>query len=182
MAVGLPEATFKGAGAGWVEVAYGNSYDSFDKRRQRITPTDQVGINLEGDMAYGAALAHGQLDGDHYADLVIGAPLYGLMPEQDDAGVVIVMFGSDQGLGERFVVLSRGRPMEAGCESPATGSARPSPSKATCSWLGSPVRTWAPASMRVPWCPTPSRRSGVAPTARLITQNSCRNTRHRRGR
>ena len=172
MAVGLPDATFKVAGAGWVEVAYGNSYDSFDKRRQRITPTDQVGINLEGDTAFGAALAHGQLDGDHYADLVIGAPLYGLMPEQDDAGVVIVMFGSDQGLGERFVVLSQGQADGTGVREPGDRFGSSVAVEGNVLMVGVPgedvgsrVDAGAVVSYTFP-------SEGVVPTARLITQNS----------
>ena len=87
MAAGLPDATFQEAAvkAGWVEVAVGNSYASFDKRRQRILPTDEIGIDLEGGMAFGAALAHGRLDGDRYADLVIGAPLFDWAPQHVDA-------------------------------------------------------------------------------------------------
>ena len=73
--IGVPGASVDGAaGAGAVEVAYGNDPNRFDKRRQRLEPGDALGVPVEPGSGFGTALAHGWLDGDDFSDLAIGIP------------------------------------------------------------------------------------------------------------
>jgi hypothetical protein len=108
LAIGLPGA--KGEGeirSGAVEVAYGNGYNSFDKRRQRLTPGTELGVEVQPDSGFGASLAQGRLDEDWFEDLAIGIPRYDAGTVAD-AGAVLVLFGGTGGLGERRLLLSQG--------------------------------------------------------------------------
>lgn len=107
-AIGLPGASIEGAvRAGAVEVAYGNDYNSFDKRRQRITPGAELGVVAQPDSGFGASLAQGRLDEDRFEDLAVGIPRYDA-GKMVDAGAVLVLFGGSGGLGERRLLLSQG--------------------------------------------------------------------------
>ena len=170
MAVGLPQAPFKGIPVGLVEVAYGNSYHSFDKRRQQFFPNEEGGITLmEGGVAYGHALAHGRLDDDWYADLVIGVPL---ADGPQDAGAVVVLFGSAQGLGERVLTLGQGWASGSGVREPGDRFGSSLAVDGNVLLVGVPgedVGSRTDAGAVVSYTFT----SGDAmPTARLITQDS----------
>ena len=107
-AIGAPGSDVEGVvGSGAVEVAYGNGYNSFDKRRQVLTPGPALGVQAQIDSGFGSSLAQGELDEDWYADLVIGIPGYDSRSAVD-AGAVLVLFGAPAGLGERRLLLMQG--------------------------------------------------------------------------
>ena len=107
MAVGAPASALGGVPAvGTVEVAYGNGYNSFAKRRQLLDPR-AYGVGLQTGAGFGATLTHGWLDDDRYTDLVIGIPRLDVGAAQD-SGAVLVLFGSPDGLGDSHVLLRQG--------------------------------------------------------------------------
>ena len=68
----------------------------FDPQRtQRLTQANAGGVDENGD-EFGAELASGDLDGDGYDDLVVGAPSDG------GVGTIFVFPGSATGLGPGF--------------------------------------------------------------------------------
>lgn len=99
LAVGLPAAAVLGLrGAGTVEVAYGNSYRDFSAGHRLLTADGDLGSDPQAGAAFGAALATGFLNDDHFADLAIGIPgadSFG----RTDSGAVLVLFGGVTGLG-----------------------------------------------------------------------------------
>lgn len=97
LAVGAPGVPSYDAGSGSVTVLYGSATGVTTTGSQRWSQ-DSPGIPDTAEIgdAFGAALASGDLDGDGYADLVIGAPFEDLSVEE--AGVIHVLFGSASGL------------------------------------------------------------------------------------
>jgi FG-GAP repeat len=101
LAVGVPhDATESATDAGAVNVLYGTT-----NGLQVLTPLDQrwnqgssqmKGAAETGDL-FGAALATGDFNGDGFTDLAIGAP-GDSASDQDNAGVVNVLYGSVDGL------------------------------------------------------------------------------------
>jgi hypothetical protein len=101
LAVGVPhDSTESASDAGAVNVLYGSA-----SGLQVLSPLDQrwnqgssqmKGTAESGDL-FGAALATGDFNGDGFTDLAIGAP-GDSASDQDNAGVVNVLFGSVDGL------------------------------------------------------------------------------------
>ena len=105
LAVGAPADSVNGASAaGAVNVLYGSARgltevgdEQFTKLPQRIAGAPQP------DARFGAALAAGDVDGDGFADLAIGAPGedVGALRDAPASGAVTVLYGSAGGLVTR---------------------------------------------------------------------------------
>jgi len=95
LAIGAP---FEGIGnadaAGAVHILYGTA-KGLQKTKNQLWHQNSGGIpgNAENPDLFGEALAHGDFNGDGYADLAIGAP-----GEDSFAGVVHILYGSSGGL------------------------------------------------------------------------------------
>ncbi|MFF4251811.1 FG-GAP-like repeat-containing protein [Streptomyces sp. NPDC001663] len=99
VAVAAPGAKVDGhARAGYVAVVYGSAQGAAPSHKQVISQ-DTAGIPgaAETDDRYGDSVAAGDLNGDGYADLVIGAPGEGV-GDVTYAGTLAVVWGSAQGL------------------------------------------------------------------------------------
>lgn len=101
LAVGAPfedVGTFPSAGA--VNVIFGAPGGLNTGRPSQLLTQDTIGVGAvaAGD-SFGSALATGRLDDDAAEDLAIGAPFANVGPDAD-AGLVDVVFGSTDGLGE----------------------------------------------------------------------------------
>ncbi|MFI5664856.1 FG-GAP-like repeat-containing protein [Streptomyces sp. NPDC051684] len=99
LAVGAPEGTIAGfAKAGYVSVAYGTAQGVRTTRHKGITQrTAGIPGTPEAGDRFGSATAVGDVDGDGYADLVIGAGGEAIGSVKG-AGSVTVVFGAKGGL------------------------------------------------------------------------------------
>jgi hypothetical protein len=96
LAVGVPGRTVKeAAGAGAIDVMYGSG-DGLVGADQTFSEAD-AGVAPSAGDRFGAALASGDLNGDGFDDVVVGAPDADV-GEVRDAGSVTVLFGSASGL------------------------------------------------------------------------------------
>ncbi|MFF4400321.1 FG-GAP and VCBS repeat-containing protein [Streptomyces sp. NPDC001480] len=86
------------ARAGYVSVVYGSA-KGLDTKHRQIISQDTAGIpgSAEADDYFGSGLALGDLDGDGYADLVVGAGGEDVGSVQN-AGTLTVVWGGRQGL------------------------------------------------------------------------------------
>lgn len=98
LAVGMPGATSNGAlDAGAVCVFYGNPGGLDAEPRSRFSQDLlEIGHATPGDL-FGFALAAGDLNGDEYEDLAIGAPGEEIL-NAENSGLVHVLFGGPTGL------------------------------------------------------------------------------------
>lgn len=107
LAVGIPDEAVGGAqNAGAVHVFYG-SPAGLTAQGEQLFDQDTPGIGGGSELGdfFGSTLAAGDFDLDGFADLAIGIDKEDLGSEQD-AGAVIVLFGSSSGLaaaGSRFL-------------------------------------------------------------------------------
>ncbi len=106
LAVGAPGSLQPDAAApGAVVILYGTSEGLASQRSQRWSPADLLPSD-DADPRVGAALASADFDGDGYADLAIGAPSADVDEIADD-GVVVVLAGGPDGLGDRELTTLR---------------------------------------------------------------------------
>ena len=109
--VGAPgEDVGKKVDAGQVTVLLGSADGSFGRKGAVAISQETVGQHSERGDRFGAAIATGEVTGDDYIDLIIGAP-----GEDRGAGVVVVVQGSANGLaGAQRTVLRQGAGGAAG--------------------------------------------------------------------
>ncbi|ADI08140.1 integrin-like protein [Streptomyces bingchenggensis BCW-1] len=106
LAVGAPDAATKGyAKAGYVALTYGTKNGIQVSRHKGLTQstTGVPGTPEAGDR-FGSALALGDMDGDGYADLVVGASGEAI-GDVKGAGSVTVVFGSATGLSTKAIAF-----------------------------------------------------------------------------
>jgi hypothetical protein len=106
LAIGAPSDSVAGRpGAGAVNVIYGSGRGLRAAHDQELTAADPgLPDDAQPFGAFGAALATGDVDGDGYADLAVGAPGTNLgTPARPVAGAISVFYGSPSGLGARSV-------------------------------------------------------------------------------
>lgn len=99
LAVAAPRGKVGGkARAGYVAVVYGSA-KGIDLARKQVISQDTPGVPgaAEAEDSYGEGLAAGDLDGDGYADLVVGAQGEDV-GEVVNAGTLAVLWGGPQGL------------------------------------------------------------------------------------
>ncbi|WP_338703282.1 FG-GAP and VCBS repeat-containing protein [Streptomyces sp. Q6] len=106
LAVGAPEGTIAGhAKAGYVSVAYGTAQGVRTTRHKGITQrTAGIPGTPEAGDRFGSATAVGDVDGDGYADLVIGSGGEAIGSVKG-AGSVTVVFGAKGGLGNDAIAF-----------------------------------------------------------------------------
>ncbi|WP_308298952.1 FG-GAP repeat protein [Streptomyces sp. GESEQ-35] len=99
LAVAASQATVGGkARAGYVAVVYGSA-NGLDLAHRQVVSQNSAGVpgTAEADDYYGDSLSAGDLDGDGYADLVVGAPGEDV-GEIRDPGTLAVLWGGSNGL------------------------------------------------------------------------------------
>ncbi|MFE0174693.1 FG-GAP repeat protein [Streptomyces sp. NPDC059002] len=98
LAVGVPSGTVGGkAKAGYVSVVFGGEYGPGPHGVRRITQaTVEVPGTPEAGDRFGSAVTTAYVNGDRYADLVIGAPGEDI-DAKADAGSVTVLYGTGDG-------------------------------------------------------------------------------------
>ncbi|MET8471727.1 FG-GAP-like repeat-containing protein [Streptomyces sp. NPDC006422] len=111
LAVGAPEGTIAGfAKAGYVSVAYGTAQGVRTTRHKGITQrTAGIPGTPEAGDRFGSAEAVGDVDGDGYADLVIGAGGEAIGTVKG-AGSVTVVFGAKGGLSADAIAFNAPTP------------------------------------------------------------------------
>ena len=111
LVIGVPEEDVGGvADAGVVTVLYGGADGSYGRAGSLQLDQRAVGQVSEKGDRFGASLALGEVTGDRYVDLVIGAP-----GEDAGAGMVVVVPGSAAGLSRSArTVLRQGHDGAAG--------------------------------------------------------------------
>ncbi|MFF1513375.1 FG-GAP-like repeat-containing protein [Streptomyces sp. NPDC058305] len=111
LAVGSPSGTIAGyAKAGYVSVMYGTAQGVRTTRHKGITQqTSGIPGTPEAGDRFGSAVAVGDVDGDGYADLVIGAGGEAIGTVKG-AGSVTVVFGAKGGLGNKAIAFNAPTP------------------------------------------------------------------------
>ncbi|MFF3889007.1 VCBS repeat-containing protein [Streptomyces sp. NPDC001914] len=107
LAVPALQGTVGGHGrAGYVSVVYGSS-KGLDTKHRQVISQDTAGIPgaAETGDRFGWGLSHGDLDGDGYTDLVVGAPGEGV-GSVPGAGTLTVVWGGRAGLSGGRVVAA----------------------------------------------------------------------------
>ncbi|MEU5594450.1 VCBS repeat-containing protein [Streptomyces sp. NPDC020298] len=109
------------ARAGYVSVVYGSS-TGLDTSHRQIISQDTAGIpgGAETEDYFGSGLALGDLDGDGYADLVVGAGGEDVGSVQN-AGTLTVVWGGKQGLSGGKVVATGVEGDRVNAQSPTIG-------------------------------------------------------------
>lgn len=121
LAIGAPDDSVGGNDlAGAVNVIYGSRSEGLREENDQLFTQDTPGVpeTAERGDRFGASLTVGDIDGDGFADLAIGAPSEGvptgLGPDEQDrgeAGSVIVLYGAGRGLStQRAQVWTQDRP------------------------------------------------------------------------
>jgi hypothetical protein len=110
LAVGVPgESVGAVSGAGAISVLYGSSGGLAGDGQVLTQDTAGVPGISEADDNFGAALVAGNVNGDGFADLAVGAPGEDLA--EADAGAVTILFGSSGGIGGAGAqLLTQGNP------------------------------------------------------------------------
>ncbi|WP_168220614.1 FG-GAP repeat protein [Streptomyces sp. RFCAC02] len=114
LVVAAPDAGVAGkAGAGAVTVLYGSAPGTDGTRHQLLTQ-DSPGVpgTAAAGNAFGHSVAAGDLDGDGYTDLAVGAP-YETVGDAPETGSVTIMWGSPDGLVAGTAVPPVGVPGES---------------------------------------------------------------------
>jgi hypothetical protein len=109
VAITAPGATVGGkAKAGYVAVVYGSA-TGLDKATRQVISQNTAGIpgTAEAGDAFGSAVTGADLDGDGYADLVVGASGEDV-GGATDAGTLTVVWGGKKGLSGGAVALEGG--------------------------------------------------------------------------
>ncbi|KUO22345.1 hypothetical protein AQJ91_05085 [Streptomyces dysideae] len=100
LAVAAPEATVGGeTKAGYVAVLYGSA-SGLNTTSRQVFNQNTAGIpgSVETDDLFGSALATGDMDGDGYADLVVGVSGEDTLSGGVNSGYVQVVWGGPKGL------------------------------------------------------------------------------------
>ncbi|MET9757952.1 VCBS repeat-containing protein [Streptomyces sp. NPDC006372] len=122
LAVAAPRGKVDGqARAGYVAVVYGSA-KGLDLTHKQVISQNTPGIPgaAEADDDYGDGIAAGDLDGDGYADLVVGAPGEDV-GEVTSAGTLAVLWGGKQGLSGGTAVATGTEEDRVRSETPALG-------------------------------------------------------------
>lgn len=102
LAIGVPSEEVDGAEyAGAVNVLYGSDAGLTAGGSQLIDQAGAVYGEPQIGAMFGGALAVGNFDGDAYDDLAIGAPFYDEVGRLVDTGLVVILYGSPDGLAPR---------------------------------------------------------------------------------
>ena len=101
LAVGAPgeDVGRRWSDAGAISVLYGRATGMSSDRRVITQNTPGVAGSAERGDRFGAALVAGRFNGDRFWDLAVGAPGEDVGRDRD-AGAVIILYGSDKGLGK----------------------------------------------------------------------------------
>ncbi|MFI6374937.1 FG-GAP-like repeat-containing protein [Streptomyces sp. NPDC050546] len=122
LAVAAPYGKVDGkAQAGYVAVVYGSA-KGLDLGHKQVISQNTPGIPgaAEAGDYYGEGIAAGDLDGDGYADLVVGAPSEDV-GEVTAAGTLAVLWGGKQGLSGGTAVATGTEEDRVDSETPALG-------------------------------------------------------------
>lgn len=102
VAIGIPSEEVDGAEyAGAVVVLYGGEGGLTAAGSQLIDQRGDVYGEPQIGAMFGKALAVGDFDGDFYDDLAIGVPYWDEVAGLRDAGLVVILYGSPDGLAPR---------------------------------------------------------------------------------
>ncbi|MFC8394360.1 FG-GAP-like repeat-containing protein [Streptomyces sp. NPDC057238] len=114
LAVAAPTATVAGKkGAGYVAVVYGSA-NGLRTATKQVFHQNTAGIpgSVETGDEFGSALTTADLDGDGYADLVVGVGREDTADGGEDSGLVEVVWGGPQGLSGGAALASGGNAYE----------------------------------------------------------------------
>jgi len=115
LVIGAPGSHDDGAtSSGAIYVSYG-SPDGLVGFARMTQASPQIGNNSEANDRFGASLSAGDIDGDGYADVVVGTPGESVGSSGADSGAVYVLYGSAEGLQgasapHGYQVLHQGSP------------------------------------------------------------------------